>query len=262
MNRELRGAYPFPFFQNSEEFEAEDCYGKIEFIGEPNRLSFITSEKSLSNPNSNFGFRAVTYYVDDDSGTEEEGFVVMENIPWSPKPFEEGNVVELDSSVVDVQFEYYICLDTLLDEGSEEECDWIDTWNPCEEEDMERQIEETKKIQTSLPKAVRITMTVKREKKSSGEYGEYEEEELPPIVIPIYSEPISITSPFGRYGNQRRTFADFLSRPGSAIKPVPDIQQQSRKKKEGAIPSYSNDPQKAAEILRQLLSGEINPNDR
>jgi general secretion pathway protein J len=263
INRELRGAYPFTFFQNSDEFEYEDCLGNIEFIGETDRMSFVTAEKSLSTPDSDFGFRAVTYYIDDDSGTDEEGLVVMENIPWSPSPFEEGHVVELDSSVVDIRFEYYICLDDDLS-GTEsvEECDWIDVWNPCEDSDMDLEMEEFKKVRTSLPKAVKITMTVRRDKKSAGGFEQYEDEELTPIVIPVYSEAIRLGGPFGTSSSQGTSLADMLPKSGQGVMPASGGNTSSLGGGGALLSPHKDDPQRSAEILRQLLSGEMSPNSR
>lgn len=260
INRELRGAYPFKFFQNSEEFENKDCSGNIEFNGESDRLSFITSERSLSTLNYNFGFRAVTYYIDDDSGTDEEGLVVMENIPWSPNPFDEGIIVELDSSVVDIQFEYYICLKESLDSSEDEECEWIEVWNPCEESDMGLEIEELKKVKTTIPEAVRITMTVKRETKSSG-FDDYEEVELTPIIIPIYTDVQSTVNPFRSNSNQGG-LVDLLTGRGGT--PSTDLKGNSLTpgRGEALLSPNRDDPQRAAELLRQLLSGELKVDDR
>jgi general secretion pathway protein J len=260
MNREIRGAYPFKSFQNSEDFPMEDCKGNIEFVGKSDSLSFVTAEKSFSTPDFNFGFRAVTYYVDNDSGTEEEGLVMMENIPWGLDPFGEGNIIEIDSSVVDIKFEYYICIDENLDNTiDDDECNWIDSWDPCEESDVGEKIEETKQIKSTIPKAVKITMTVNREKKLAGGFEQSEEVVLPSIVVPIYCNVVPGVNSLGVSNSSGSSLTDLLSgTSGSTGTKQGDAALPGTGSKESSRTPEQNNPQKAEEMLRQLLSGELN----
>lgn len=162
------------------------------FNGEPARIDFISASSSFLTKSKNIGLREVSYYIDDDPSTEEEGLVMREAmITGREDVFSEdrGLVVELDPNVRSISFRYFIAKDSLRTKDSDlENGQWLDRWNsmdtsmeiPTQVGDEELQEQITLYAQRYFPRAIEVTMEVEVKRGKSSEVVL-----LPSLVIPI-----------------------------------------------------------------------------
>lgn len=128
------------------------------FVGESDRVTFHTATAGLGPESGVYGVRRVSYYVD------TEGRLMMEESYPYDEEVKGAEAVPLYSGAEKVAFRYY--------EVKADEKDWVDHWDSKES--------------TKLPAAVEITLTTVDDKGKRGE--------LPPLVVPIYSNRVVNTS--------------------------------------------------------------------
>src|SRR4030042_7003529 len=162
------------------------------FIGDSSEINFISAAKSFLTRTKEVGLREVSYYVDDDSGTEEEGLVMREAMVTGDVDVfsdDRGFIVELDPNVKKISFRYFIASDSLTSESSDtEEGKWLDKWDsmdtsmevPIEVEgdDLQEQIQQY--TQRYFPRAIEVTIEVEVKK---GKFVELVT--MPSLIIPV-----------------------------------------------------------------------------
>jgi hypothetical protein len=165
------------------------------FKGQKDRIDFISASSSFIAQSNDVGLREVSYYIDDDSSTDEEGLVIREAmITGRDDVFSDdrGILVELDPRVKKISFRYFIATDSLRVPDSDlEEGKWLESWDSMETELGIIEEGETENIdnmmeqiniykQKYFPRAIEVIMTVVMKKGKSTQ-----DVELPALVIPI-----------------------------------------------------------------------------
>jgi general secretion pathway protein J len=165
------------------------------FKGEKDRIDFISASTSFIAQSNDVGLREVSYYIDDDSSTDENGLVIREAmITGRDDVFSEdrGILVELDPNVTEIKFRYFVTSDSLrVPESELEEGKWLDSWDSMDtelgiiEEESDESVDNfMERInlykQKYFPRAIEIVMKVEMKRGKSTE-----EVELPALIIPI-----------------------------------------------------------------------------
>ncbi|MGA1795780.1 MAG: type II secretion system protein J [bacterium] len=173
--------------------EGKGCNLKaVLFIGESDRIRFVTTNPGLAPSLNRDSYRVVTYYLGQHYNSEYEG-VVMEEYAWLFSDFfrfetlcdrcekgaDEFNydpfVYSIYPEVTELGFRYYGI------HRGDEEPDWYETWNPFQDLcSCDKGL-----IQDTLPQKVEVRMV--RPKIFAGEEGETEEVVFE-VTIESYTE--------------------------------------------------------------------------
>lgn len=128
----IRGAYPYYFNKTDEK--------KIFFEGKSGRIGFVTSSIDThgTGPEDLAGLKWVSIFAD------SNGLKIREKIFFLEDAFDDdkGKVYLLDPEIKKIEFEFFAI------EEDEKQGEWVSEWDPEEK--------------TTIPLAVRVTMTLER----------------------------------------------------------------------------------------------------
>lgn len=165
--------------------DAEKKYNS--FVGESDTIKFVTATGGLTSNPIGTQLRAVYYKVSSDGLVVRESYFNFEDFFEDPESVGEEFIINPD--VTNISFSYlgvYTEKGEYEDDEPEEVREWIDSWDPiadliakAEMDSAENKEKEDKFEYQKLPRAVKITLTLKPEAEDG------EEVELPPLVLPI-----------------------------------------------------------------------------
>jgi general secretion pathway protein J len=182
--QDIRSCYPYQIaFENKR---------TLVFQGESDRIDFIATSASFVSQSRDVGLREVSYYIDDDPSTDQEGLVVREAMVTQKEDVfsdERGTIIELDNHVKSIKFRYFIANDSLkIAESGLENGQWLDRWDSLtssleyspevSDDELAAQIESYK--QKYFPRAVEVTLEIE-----TSEGNKTELVSLPPLIIPV-----------------------------------------------------------------------------
>jgi prepilin-type N-terminal cleavage/methylation domain-containing protein len=164
----------------------------LAFKGQAHRIDFISASQSYITHEKEIGLREVSLYIDDDSGSEEEGLVIREAaITGMEDIFEDsrGTLVELDPRVKSISFQYFIASDSLQSKQSDlENGKWLSQWDSMstsmdipidvESDDTNEQIQLY--TQKYFPRAIQVDIEVEVKHGKSVDVVK-----LPSLVVPV-----------------------------------------------------------------------------
>lgn len=188
ISREIRSAYPK---------YKEDDKGRnlLQFCVEEDHLDLISTSESLvlTEDEMPLGLREVSFYIDEDSMTEESGLVMREASIVGEESFDRdrGILIELDDSIIEAEFDLIPIYSS--DDDSLINLSGID-WCYPKQEDFEKEFQNfgvsndhdnnliNRMWGEKLPLAVTLKLTMKNPR---GEF--YDNIEFPPLYFPLWN---------------------------------------------------------------------------